>query len=97
MGDEFPNVAPVPRKLKTLIATPAEVDIYTLDLSGAPGPTDVAIYTSGCLDTRGTLLGAPASPPVSNDASAVVGVSPDFYIVRWLEPESYQINVMGDG
>ena len=79
------------------IVTPSEVDTYTLDLSGAPGPTDVAIYTSGGLDTRGTLLSAPTSPPVTNDDSDLAGDSPGFYIVRRLEPESYQINVMGGG
>ena len=79
------------------IATPSEVDTYTLDLSGAAGPTGVAIYTSGGLDTRGTLLGAPTSQPATNDDSDLAGGSPDFYIVRRLEPQSYQIDVMGDG
>ena len=79
------------------IATPAEVDTYTLDLSGAPGPTDVAIYTSGGLDTRGALLGAPTGPPVTNDDSDLADGFLDFCIVRRLDPGSYQINVMGDG
>ena len=43
------------------------------------------------------MSGAPTSPPVTNDDSDLAGDSPDFYIVRRLEPESYQINVMGDG
>ena len=98
-GAQQPNPTPVTLETATpaAIATPAEVDTYTLDLSGAPGPTDVAIYTSGGLDTRGTLLGAPTSPPATNDDSDLAGGSPDFYIVRRLEPESYQIDVMGDG
>ena len=85
-------------KLKDPVDTPAEVGTYTLDLSGAAGHTDVAICTSGGLDTRGRCW-APllASPRVTNDHSVLVGWSPEFYIVRWLEPASYQINVMGDG
>lgn len=42
-------------------------------------------------------MGAPTSQPVSNDDRVLAGGFPDFYIVRRFEPESYQINVMGDG
>ena len=64
-GAQQPTPIPVTLGSSTTaaIAIPAEVDTYTLDLSGATGPTDVAIYTSGGLDTRGALLGAPTSQP----------------------------------
>ena len=42
-------------------------------------------------------MGAPTSSPVTNADSVLAGESSGFYIVRRLEPESYQINVMGDG
>jgi hypothetical protein len=62
-GAQQPTPTPVTLGSATpaAISTPSEVDTYMLDLSGAAGPTDVAIYTSGGLDTRGKLLGAPTS------------------------------------
>ncbi len=69
-------------------------DVFKLDLSGQSGTTDVWIYTSGGLDTRGWLYDSSGGPYlVFNDDSYIDGRETGFNIRRRLASGIYYISV----
>ena len=68
-------------------------DIFKLDLSDAPGPTDVWIYTTGALDTYGGLFDSHGNLLVSNGNSRLPGRETAFHIRRSLPSGVYYVGV----
>ena len=69
-------------------------DVFKLDLSGRSGTTDVWIYTTGDLDTRGWLYDSSGDPYlVFNNNSYIVGRETSFAIRRNLPRGVYYISV----
>ena len=69
-------------------------DVFKLDLSGTPGTTDVWIYTTGDLDTRGWLYDSSGSPYlVFNNDSYIVGRETSFSLRSNLPRGVYYIYV----
>ena len=68
-------------------------DVFKLDLSGASGTTDVWIYTTGDLDTRGWLYDGNEDLLVFNDDSYLVGQEISFNLRRSLSSGVYYLSV----
>ena len=68
-------------------------DVFKLDLSGASGTTDVWIYTTGGLDTRGWLYDGNEDLLVFNDDSLLVGRVYSFNLRRSLSSGVYYLSV----
>ena len=75
------------------IAPAEDNDIFKLDLSGASGPTDVWIYTTGALDTFGGLFDSHGNLLVSNGNSRLPGRETAFHIRRSLPSGVYYVGV----
>ena len=69
-------------------------DVFKLDLSGASGTTDVWIYTTGDLDTRGWLYDANENLLVFNDDSLIEGRETNLSLRRNLPRGVYYISVL---
>ena len=70
-----------------------DADLFKLDLSGASGTTDVWIYTTGSLDTRGWLYDSNADLLAFNQDSFIEGREDGFHIRRRLSSGVYYIEV----
>ena len=68
-------------------------DVFKLDLSGASGTTDVWIYTTGGLDTRGWLFDADDNLLVFNNDSYIAGRETNLSLRRNLPRGVYYILV----
>ena len=68
-------------------------DVFELDLSGTAGITDVWIYTTGGLDTRGWLYDSDGNRLTSNNNSHLVGRELEFQLRRRLSSGVYYISV----
>ena len=68
-------------------------DVFKLDLSGTPGTTDVWIYTTGDLDTRGWLYDSSGDLLVFNGDSYIAGRETSFSLRRNLPRGVYYISV----
>ena len=68
-------------------------DVFKLDLSGTSGTTDVWIYTTGDLDTRGWLYDSSGDLLVFNNDSYTVGRETSFSLRRNLPRGVYYIFV----
>ena len=68
-------------------------DVFKLDLSGASGTTDVWIYTTGDLDTRGWMYDANDNLLVFNDDSLIEGRETNLSLRRNLPRGVYYISV----
>ena len=68
-------------------------DVFKLDLSGTSGTTDVWIYTTGELDTRGWLYDSNVDLLVFNDDSNIVGREYGFNLRRNLSSGVYYLSV----
>ena len=68
-------------------------DIFKLDLSGTSGTTDVWIYTTGELDTRGWLYDSNGDLLVSNNNSGIMGREYGFNLRRNLSSGVYYLSV----
>ena len=71
-----------------------DVDVFKLDLSGRSGTTDVWIYTTGELDTKGGLYHvASSSPFLWNEDSFISGRRYNFHLRATLGPGIYYVGV----
>ena len=68
-------------------------DVFTLDLSSAPGGTDVWIYTTGDIDTRGWLYDKDGDLIVFNGDSRIEGRRANFHLRQRLSSGIYYISV----
>ena len=68
-------------------------DVFKLDLSGASGTTDIWIYTTGSLDTRGWLYDANDNLLAFNGNSLIRGRETNFSLRRNLPKGVYYISV----
>ena len=68
-------------------------DVFKLDLSGISGTTDVWIYTTGSLDTRGWLYDSNEDLLAYNDDSLLVGRKYSFNLRRSLSSGVYYLLV----
>ena len=85
------------------IAPELDWDTFKLDLSGASGSTDIWIYTTGGLDTRGWLYDSDINILAFNAASFIEGRESNFHIRRnlpkgvyYVEVQSYSSATTGD-
>ena len=70
------------------------MDAFKLDLSSRPGTTDVWIYTTGDLDTRGALYDVdPQNPFLTNNDSFITGRRYNFRLRATLPPGIYYVGV----
>ena len=72
-------------------------DVFKLDLSGTSGTTDVWIYTTGELDTRGWLYDSNEDLLVFNNDSYIVGREDGFNLRRNLSSGVYYLSVRSWG
>ena len=71
-----------------------DVDAFKLDLTGRSGTTDVWIYTTGELDTKGGLYHVDSSDPfLWNDDSFISGRPYNFHLRATLGPGIYYVEV----
>ena len=71
-----------------------DVDVFKLDLSGRSGTTDVWIYTTGELDTKGGLYHVDSdSPFLWNEDSFISGRRYNFHLRATLGPGIYYVGV----
>ena len=71
-----------------------DVDVFKLDLSGRSGATDVWIYTTGELDTKGGLYYVdPSAPFLWNEDSFISGRRLNFHLRATLAPATYYVGV----
>ena len=71
-----------------------DVDIFKLDLSGRSGTTDVWIYTTGELDTKGGLYHVDSSSPfLWNEDSFISGRRYNFHLRASIAPGIYYVAV----
>ena len=71
-----------------------DVDVFKLDLSGRSGSTDVWIYTTGELDTKGGLYHVDSSSPfLWNEDSFISGRRYNFHLRATLAPAIYYVAV----
>ncbi len=70
-----------------------DLDVFKLDLSGASGTTDVWIYTTGDLDTFGTLYDSDVTVLIYNDDSYIEGRRLGFHLRANLSPGIYYVGV----
>ena len=68
-------------------------DVFKLDLSGTSGTTDVWIYTTGELDTRGWLYDSNGDRLAFNNDSYIVGRKDSFQLRRNLSSGVYYLSV----
>ena len=69
-------------------------DVFKLDLSGASGPTDVWIHTTGGLDTVGGLYDGYGNLLALNDDSRIEGRETNFHLRGILSPAVYYVLVV---
>ena len=71
-----------------------DVDAFKLDLTGRSGSTDVWIYTTGELDTKGGLYHVDSGDPfLVNDDSFISGRPYNFHLRALLAPGIYYVEV----
>ena len=71
-----------------------DVDVFKLDLSTRSGITDVWMYTTGELDTKGGLYDVdPRRPILWNDDSFISGRRLNFHLRASLAPGTYYVGV----
>ena len=70
-------------------------DIFKLDLSGAPGNTDVWVYTTGDLDTFGGFHNSDGQLFAFNDDSLITGRRNNFHLRVNLPSGVYYVQVVG--
>ena len=70
-----------------------DLDVFKLDLSGVPDTTDVWIYTTGDLDTFGSLYDSEATPLTFNDDSFITGRRLSFHLRANLSPGIYYVGI----
>ena len=95
-GDPFPTATPLPLGTSVVgrIQSGFERDIFKLDLSSASGDTDVWIYTTGDLNTRGWLFDSSGGTYlVFNNDSFIDGRRTNFHIRSNLPKGVYYISV----
>ncbi|MBI9086842.1 MAG: tandem-95 repeat protein, partial [Desulfobacterales bacterium] len=73
------------------IDTNGDVDYYKLDFSGASGPTDVVIYTTGGTDTFGQIYNAECLVMIVYDDDS--GADTNFRMEASLDPGIYNLKV----
>ena len=70
------------------------MDVFKLDLSGRSGTTDIWIYTTGELDTKGGLYHVDSSSPfLWNEDSFISGRRYNFHLRATLGPGIYYVGV----
>ena len=95
-GTSFPTATALPlgSSITGRINSGDDRDVFKLNLSGTSGTTDVWIYTTGDLDTRGWLHDSSDGPYlVYNDDSHILGWKDNFHIRRSLLSGVYYITV----
>ncbi len=71
-----------------------DVDVFKLDLTGRSGNTDVWVYTTGELDTKGGLyLPSSVTPVLWNENSFITGRRLNFHLRATLAPGTYYVGV----
>ena len=70
-----------------------DLDVFKLDLSGVPDTTDVWIYTTGDLDTFGSLYDSDATLLAFNDDSFITGRRLSFHLRANLSPGIYYVGI----
>ena len=75
------------------IAPGDDTDVFKLDLSGAPGPTEVWVYATGGYDTVGGLYDSDASLLAFNDDGFLAGSLRAFSLRNNVPPGVYYIVV----
>ena len=78
-----------------IIGAAWEEDVYRIDLSTAPGPTDVILYAAGDVDTTGELVDEDLRQVAYGDDSALSEETSNFFLGAALEPGVYYIFVSG--
>ena len=95
-GDTFGSATPfsLGSSIAGRIDPGDDVDVFKLDLSGRSGTTDVWIYTTGELDTKGGLYHVDSSDPfLWNDDSFISGRPYNFHLRATLAPGIYYVEV----
>ena len=94
-GTSFPTATPLPldSTIAGRINSGDDQDVFKLDLSGASGTTDVWIYTTGDLDTRGWLYDSSGDRLAFNNDSYTAGRETNFSLRRNLPSGVYYIYV----
>ncbi len=95
-GNDFNNDAtdlPLGSSITGRIDPGDDQDVFKLDLSGAPGITDVWIYTTGNLDTQGELYDSSRGLIARNDNSYIVWRETSFSIRSNLPGGIYYLEV----
>ncbi len=78
-----------------IIGAAWEEDVYRIDLSTAPGPTDVILYAAGDVDTTGELVDEDLRQVAYGDDSPLSEDTSNFFLGAALEPGVYYIFVGG--
>ena len=95
-GNTLGSATPLPlgSSLPGRIDPGNDVDVFKLDLSGRLGTTDVWIYTTGELDTKGGLYHVdPSSPFLWNEDSFISGRRYNFHLRASIAPGIYYVGV----
>ena len=94
-GDSFNDATNLPlgASIAGRIDPGDDRDVFKLDLSGTSGITDVWIYTTGDLDTRGWLYDSNEDLLVYNDDSLLLGQEYSFNLRRSLSSGVYYLSV----
>ena len=97
------TILPLGSSVAGRIAPELDWDTFKLDLSGASGSTDIWIYTTGGLDTRGWLYDSDINLLAFNAASFIEDRESNFHIRRnlpkgvyYVEVQSYSSATTGD-
>ena len=92
-GDTFATAIYVPlgSYVEGRIDPADDTDLFILDLSDQPGPTDVWIHTASDFDSIGALFDSSGNLLMYNDDSRVEGRWSSFHIRAVLEPDYYFI------
>ena len=70
-----------------------DLDVFKLDLSGVPDTTDVWIYTTGDLDTFGSLYDSDVTLLAFNDDSFITGRRLSFHLRAKFSPGIYYVGI----
>ena len=95
-GNTFGSATPLSlgSSVAGLIEPGNDVDVFKLDLSSRTGVTDVWIYTTGELDTKGGLYHLdPQNPVLWNDDSLISGRRLNFHLRATVAPGIYYVGV----
>ena len=95
----FANAIPLPldSPVDGNIDNAQDRDLFRLDLSAVSGPVRLATYSTGDVDTVGTLYTPAGDPIVSNDDSQLSNNRINFFAAAVLDPGVYYLAVSGYG